>query len=1475
MPPKKQPLQPSTTINVQPQIPDNINPQKMGPTTEKTIEEMYQKKTQLEHILLRPDTYIGSIEKHDQALWVYDSSNKMVYKSVNYVPGLYKIFDEILVNAADNKQRDPKMDRVEVVIDQEQNLISVYNTGDGIPVEMHKEEGVFVPELIFGHLLTSSNYNDNEKKTTGGRNGYGAKLTNIFSTEFVIETADGKRQLKYKQVFTNNMSYKGKPVTQKCKTTENWTKVTFKPDLEKFNMDHLEDDVVALMKKRVVDLAGCLAACPGKKVKVVLNGQEIEAKSFHDYAQLYLNTVTIKERIIHYPGLIIATKRTSIQGGRFLSVLVMDNFNSFVNNINTIKGGTHVDYITAQITKSVIEAVKKKNKNANLKPHIAKNYLWIFVNALIDNPAFDSQTKETLTTRANSFGTTCELSEKFLKRVVEHSGVVESLISWANFKQNKELKKTDGSKTRKLLDVPKLEDANEAGGSKSHECTLILTEGDSAKALAVNGWLSVVGRDFYGVFPLRGKLLNVREASAKQITDNAEINYLKKILGLKQGEKYDKDNSVKQLRYGHLMIMADQDHDGSHIKGLVINFVHTFWPLLLRNPSFMLEFVTPIVKATRGKGKTKEVIAFYNMPEYEEWIRQTGTGLKNWTIKYYKGLGTSDENEGKEYFSNLERHRKVFAYEDDNDGGAIELAFSRKKIEARKAWLREQEWGIFLIMQKKRADLQRSIPSMVDGLKPTQRKVLFAAFKKNLVKEIKVAQFSGYVSEVSSYHHGEASIQTTIIGMAQSFMGANNINLFMPNGQFGTRNMGGKDVASARYIHTRLTEITRFLFPKEDDLLLNYLKEDGYMPIIPMVLVNGSEGIGTGWSTFIPNYNPRDIVANLKRMLNDEPIVPMDPWYKKFKGTIQKTARKETGVTYTVSGIIEVVGEDGADDVVDDNGDITLRITELPIRRWTQDYKEFIQSLANPNDKTKETFIKDFDDHSTNDTVEFKVVLSKKNYNIAKQEGLLKKFKLTSTLSTSNMHLFDEDNKIVRYESPEQILEKFYHMRLAYYTKRKVTYLGIYQAQLVKLDNQVRFILGVVEGEIVVSKKKKVELVNELRERGFTPLPKKKPVESAIAGATDNNEEIESTEEPIGNSEDPESTAIPIPLSDYDYLLSMAIGSLTIEKVNELCNSKKKVEDQIEQLRNETDRTLWFKDLDNFEKALEREEEEAKECMEKVKKASAKKGKKPAARKNVTKAKPVSKASIPSTELPPEQVKEKGKPGPKKAAPAKKKEKTAVVEDDEEEEDVPDLRKRLAAYTLDSSPEKSAEMETDAPKAAAATKMPLTEVADISDDDETTEPAKKGRGRQAGRKEAAVTKKRGPASKKSQAGQTLITDSFNMKPSDSAMETSPDKKVRRMRPSPFNKKSGSVLNRGESSTESANNLDSALNSIDEEGSSGAMPGRARPQRANKKPMTYVLSDSDSDEAQQISSDDSTDAEVDDVEDDDDDDSDFE
>ncbi|XP_052171246.1 DNA topoisomerase 2 [Diospyros lotus] len=1494
---KKLPLQSSNNANV-----TAAAPQRSTAAGGKTIEETYQKKTQLEHILLRPDTYIGSIEKHSQTLWVYEN-NEMVHRSVSYVPGLYKIFDEILVNAADNKQRDPSMDSIKVVIDVEMNLISVYNSGDGVPVEVHQEEGVYVPELIFGHLLTSSNYDDTVKKTTGGRNGYGAKLTNIFSTEFVIETADGKRQKKYKQVFCNNMGKKSDPVITKCKQGENWTKVSFKPDLAKFNMTHLEDDVVALMKKRVIDLAGCL----GKTVKVELNGQRVPVKSFVDYVNLYLQSSS-KARPDPLPR--IAEKVNdrweicvSLSEGQFQQV-------SFVNSIATIKGGTHVDYVTNQITNHIMSLVNKKNKNANVKAHMVRNHLWIFVNALIDNPAFDSQTKETLTIRQSSFGSKCELSQEFLKKVAK-SGVVESLLSWADFKQSKDLKKTDGTKRQRITGITKLEDANDAGGRNSDKCTLILTEGDSAKALAMAG-ISVVGRNFYGVFPLRGKLLNVREASHKQIMENAEIQHIKQILGLQHGKEYD---SVKSLRYGHLMIMTDQDHDGSHIKGLLINFIHSFWPSLLRIPSFMVEFITPIVKATYKNGK---ILSFYSMPEYESWKESLGGRASGWSIKYYKGLGTSTSKEGKEYFKDLQKHKKEFRWENDQDGDAIELAFSKKKIEARKNWLRQFEPGTYLDQKEtlikysdfvnkelilfSMADLQRSIPSMVDGLKPGQRKILFCSFKRNFVKEAKIAQFSGYVSEHSAYHHGEQSLASTIIGMAQDYVGSNNINLLQPNGQFGTRHQGGKDHASARYIYTRLSPITRFLFPKEDDILLDYLNEDGqsieptwYMPIIPTVLVNGSEGIGTGWSSYIPNYNPRDIVENVRHLLNGEPMEPMDPWYKGFRGTIEKTATKEAGASYTVSGIIEEVNE------------TTLRIIELPIRRWTQDYKEFLESIMTGNDKVKDPFIKDYREHNDDTTVHFEVLLSEENLIMAKQEGLLKKFKLTTTISTSNMHLFDPKGVIKKYDNPEQILEEFFHVRLEFYEKRKKVLLDNLEMDLLKLENKVRFILGVVKGEIIVSNRKRAELLLELRDKGFTPFPKKtKNAEAVVAGAADDAEDSEESPEVVGTKG--------VQASDYEYLLSMAIGTLTLEKVQELCADRDKLNEEVDDLRKATPKSLWVKDLDALEKELDEQEKsdtQAEEARKEMKskimreaglKASRQAPKNP--RKNIKKASnaesvsettETSTTSSMETDKVPE-VKPKGKRGPKKA-PAKQEKRSSVLKDEDEDDEVLELKDRLAAYNLESSPDHSEAMETELPQAPparkkepsirAAAKKALSTVTDISDDDEEEEEyisddedfdlevvtAPPVGNKKGGKKPAAnakggkpPAKKRGPASKQSNViGQKLITEV--LKPAEN-VGISPEKKVRKMRASPFNKKSSSVLGKvvvGEEEEEEEENVSTGSQDAVASGSNAdsaaedtgkfVAPSRRRPpQRMNRGKARYVVSDSESDNEEEVSQD---------------------
>lgn len=1011
--------------------------------------------SQLEHILLRPDTYIGSIEKQTQPHWVYSGEQrKMINKTVSYVPGLFKIFDEIIVNAADNKQRDPTMNKIDVTIDAAENKIRVWNNGRGIPVAIHQEHNIYVPELIFGNLLTGSNFDDKEEKTTGGRNGYGAKLANIFSTKFIVETADSSRGLKFVQEFRNNMSTKDAPRITKFDGTD-YTCITFYPDLARFKMEELDEDIIGLLAKRVFDIAATNSGT-GSKLRVHLNGERLDVQRFEQYLEMYEGI----EAPVYFEKLNDRWEiGVGVSDGSFQHI-------SFVNSISTSKGGTHVNFVADKIVSRLAAVVKKRNKGEEVKANQIKNHLAIFVNALIVNPAFDSQTKENLTTKAGSFGSTCEIPDKMIK-AIEKSPIIDNILSWSKHKQTQELKKKSGSKHCKVLGITKLDDANCAGTSKSGQCTLILTEGDSAKALAISG-LGVVGRDYYGVFPLKGKLLNVREATHAQIMKNEEIQNITKILGLTFGKEY---TDTASLRYGHLMIMTDQDHDGSHIKGLLINFLHHFWPSLLQINGFLQQFITPIVKCCKGKTE----LPFYTIPEYKAWKEEHDDG-KGWKIKYYKGLGTSTAAEAKEYFSNLGTHEIAFRW-DDNANDMIEMAFAKKRVEDRKLWLLAMEPGVHIDYKGKHvtydnfinhelilfshADNERSIAHFMDGMKPSQRKVLYSCFKRNLRQEIKVAQLAGYVSEHSAYHHGEASLTQTIIGMAQNFVGSNNINLLSPCGQFGTRLMGGKDAASPRYVFTKLENVTRAIFHPDDDALLEYLEDDGqqieplyYVPIVPMALINGCEGIGTGWSSSVPTYNPRELIANLRRMIQGEEPEEMLPWFRGFTGTVQQKAPN----SYLVTGTMEEVDEQ------------TVRISELPVGKWTTDYKQYLESVLIGNTAAKDAkdetgpatvpFVKDFKENHTDTTVLFTVTAPPEKLVEYAQEkgGLIKKFKLDTTISTTNMNMFDLGSQIKKYDGPLHLLREFFQVRMQYYDHRKAYLLGKLTNDWEKLDNKVSLI---------------------------------------------------------------------------------------------------------------------------------------------------------------------------------------------------------------------------------------------------------------------------------------------------------------------------------------------------------------------------------------------------------------------------------
>lgn len=1084
---------------------------------------------------------------------------------------------------------------------------------------MHKEHKVYVPDLIFGHLLTSSNYDDDEKKVTGGRNGYGAKLANIFSTSFTVETVDSRQGLKYIQTFTDNMGSKTEPeITKVAKDKRgrgDYTRITFSPDLARFGMETLDDDVVALLKKRVHDMAGVTDA----SVKVYLNGTRIAATGFEKYVGLYVpdeSAPRVFARINDRWEVCV-----SVSDGQFNQV-------SFVNAICTVKGGQHVDYIADQVTKEMVRLANRKNKGVQVKPHHVKNHLFVFVNALIENPAFDSQTKETLTTRSKAFGSTAELPPKFLKAVAA-AGVVDRVLAWAKFKQTSELKRVGGSKKVNLSGIPKLNDANWAGGARSGQCTLILTEGDSAMTTAVSG-LSVVGRDAYGVFPLKGKPLNVREATHASIMANTEISNIVKIMGLQFGKEYD---STKGLRYGHLLIMADQDHDGSHIKGLILNLLAHFWPSLLRVPGFLRQFITPIVKCTKGK----QVLTFFTMPEYATWKAATSDG-KGWNIKYYKGLGTSSPAEAKQYFSNLDTHVIDFGVASEDDVAALDLAFNKRRADDRKDWLLSRPMGAHVdyavpamevrefvnkeLILFSAADNVRSIPSMMDGLKPAQRKVLHGAFKRNLTKsEIKVAQLAGYVSEHCAYHHGDASLTATIVSMAQNFVGSNNVNLMHPGGQFGTRRMGGKDASSARYIFTKLAPIARALFHPDDDPLLEPQMEDGqkieptwYAPIIPLVLVNGSDGIGTGWSSFVPNHDPRAVIANIRALLDGEPMTPLAPWYRGFTGTITRKAPKastaagadaaDSTATWIVRGVMEMDDEGDEDDGASvatstaSGPTSSLRITELPVRKWTDDYKAMLESMMPGADKDSKKKgaakgkkkgaakgkkdsdagalapVKGFKENHTDTTVDFTVTLTPEGAAEYRTPAALRKaFKMETKISTGNMHLFDAEGRIKRYASPEDLMREFYGTRMVLYAKRKASLLARMSSEWERLDNKVRFILEVIEGTLVVSNRPKAALLAELQERGYAMVDPsaKKAADDAADGIL----------------EDDEDAKVLTPSRGYHYLLSLPLWSLTAEKVDELRGELEEKEAALAKLRGTDPKDLWRQDLDALEVALD------------------------------------------------------------------------------------------------------------------------------------------------------------------------------------------------------------------------------------------------------------------------------------------------
>jgi DNA topoisomerase-2 len=413
----------------------------------------------------------------------------------------------------------------------------------------------------------------------------------------------------------------------------------------------------------------------------------------------------------------------------------------------------------------------------------------------------------------------------------------------------------------------------------------------------------------------------------------------------------------------------------------------------------------------------------------------------------------------------------------------------------------------------------------MDGLKVSQRKILYSAFKKNLVHEIKVAQFSGYVSEHSGYHHGENSLNGAIVNMAQNFVGSNNINILMPNGQFGTRLQGGKDSASERYIFTNLNKITRMIFKKEDDAILTYLKDDGtfvepiyYLPILPMILVNGTKGIGTGFSTDIPCFHPVQLIDYIQHKLVDKTYTSdFVPFYQGFQGSIEKDGDRRfiTKGNYTIDKQV-------------------ITITELPIGVWNEDYILHLEKCMD--------ILKDYKDQSTDKNVYFKLTLKKP----MEESDIIKTFKLSTTLSINNMNLFDHNDKLKHYNEVYEICDDFIGVRLDYYEKRRLHLIQILKEEMEVLKNKCNYINELLNDTLDLRKKTNHDICDILEKKKYTKIN-----------------------------------------DSYNYLIKMSMDSVCQENVDSLNKQFNEKQSEYDKMWNTSHKDIWKDELEQLKKVLQ------------------------------------------------------------------------------------------------------------------------------------------------------------------------------------------------------------------------------------------------------------------------------------------------
>ena len=602
-----------------------------------SVDKKFKKLDDIDHVILRPGMYIGSIKPHKAIKWIVDE-DKMIQKEVTYNPGLLKIFDEIVTNSVDeSKRKGSKLNTVKVDIDRTTNYINIWDNG-GIPVVKHTQHKEWIPEMIFSNLKAGSNFNDEEQRTGAGTNGVGSTLTNIYSKEFTVTTCDGANH--FTQTFSNNMRKRTAPKTKK--STKGFTEINYLVDFEKFALTGIDDDHFKMIEKRVYDIAAC-----NTNLKIYFNGKLINIKTFDDYIKYYTKDYFSESKKDKTWSLGIALSNNGFQQV------------SFANSTDTYDGGTHVDYVMNQIISQLREFFMKKHK-VDVKPSELKNHMFLFLDSTVINPSFSSQTKEKLITEVKDFGSTFEVSTKLVQSIIK-SEIVNSILDWIQQKKSAEESKLQRDLNKKL-DKIKVEKLIDAKGKDRWKYSIGLFEGDSA----ISAFRKYRDPQTMGAFALKGKFVNVSEMTNQKLVQNTEVVNLMAAIGLKLGQRIE----LKDLRYGRILFYVDADVDGNSIAGLLLNFFYKYWPdMFERRMIYKVE--TPIVVAV-PKAKTKKKVLFYSQTEYNDWAAKND--LKNYEIKYKKGLAALVDDE---YQDIINSPKMTLISKDDMSANSLDIWFGK------------------------------------------------------------------------------------------------------------------------------------------------------------------------------------------------------------------------------------------------------------------------------------------------------------------------------------------------------------------------------------------------------------------------------------------------------------------------------------------------------------------------------------------------------------------------------------------------------------------------------------------------------------------------------------------------------------------------------------------------------------------------------------------------------------------------------